>query len=71
MKLDLFREAIAWCDRGLLIDPSNKTLSDDRIKSVKAAAAKEKKIRMDANKARKAAKITDDLRNAFEVCIQF
>lgn len=67
MKLDLFREAIAWCDKGLLIDPSNKNLSDDRIKSVKAAAAKEKKIRMDANKARKAAKITDNLRNAFEI----
>lgn len=70
IKIDSFREAIAWCDKGLLIDPSNKNLSDDRIRSVKAAAAKEKKIRMDANKGRKATKLTEDLRKAFEVSIR-
>ena len=35
-RLDKHDEVIEWCDRGLIAEPSNKTLALERQKSVKA-----------------------------------
>ncbi|XP_078360894.1 uncharacterized protein LOC144645266 isoform X1 [Oculina patagonica] len=42
MKLNRFGEAITWCDKGLAIDKSNKTLLEFRIRSVKEQNKKQK-----------------------------
>ncbi|XP_078361541.1 tetratricopeptide repeat protein 4-like [Oculina patagonica] len=42
VELNQFEEAVTWCDKGLAIDKSNKTLLEFRIRSVKEQNKKQK-----------------------------
>eukprot|EP00039_Didymoeca_costata_P030572 m.30236 g.30236 ORF g.30236 m.30236 type:complete len:399 (+) comp8186_c0_seq1:209-1405(+) len=55
IKIEKYKEAIDWADQGLLVNPTNKSLVDERMKAKKLKAAIEKKERQKAMQARKAA----------------
>eukprot|EP00041_Stephanoeca_diplocostata_P012980 m.220876 g.220876 ORF g.220876 m.220876 type:complete len:445 (-) comp19172_c1_seq7:294-1628(-) len=65
-KLELYTEVISWCDEGLRVDPTNKTLSAERQAAVKIKAAADKKERQRAAQIRKKEKKDAELLDAFK-----
>lgn len=63
-KLENYSEAIEWADKGLSIDPANKTLVDARTKANKAKGAIDKAARKKAQMKKKAEKAAKELSTA-------
>ena len=53
LQLGHYGEAIKWADEGLLQDPANKQLVEERQKAVKLKASEDKKARQKAAELRK------------------
>jgi hypothetical protein len=66
LQLGHYGEAIKWADDGLLQDPANKQLVEERQKAVKLKAAEDKKARQKAAEVRKKEKKEAELIKAFQ-----